>query len=63
MRARRHQATDCLLSIANGGADYDFDAARQIHAEREVDRVIVEAYTHQPPEDVCDEQAASAERW
>ena len=35
---RRRDATDYLLSIANGGTDYDFDAAREIHAEREAGR-------------------------
>jgi metal-responsive CopG/Arc/MetJ family transcriptional regulator len=34
-RQRQREAVDYLLSIARGDADYDFDAARQIHAERE----------------------------
>jgi hypothetical protein len=34
-RARRHEATEYLLSIAGGDIDYDFDAAREVHAERE----------------------------
>jgi hypothetical protein len=34
-RRRRHDATDYLLSIANGDTDCAFDAAREIHAERE----------------------------
>jgi hypothetical protein len=37
-RDRRRDATDYLLSIANGDTDYDFDAAREIHAEREAGR-------------------------
>jgi len=37
-RARREQAIDYLLSIANGERDYDFDAARAMHAEREAGR-------------------------
>ena len=66
-RQRRHDATDHLLSIASGDTDYDFDAAREMHAERETDRLIVEAYTRQPPEDVWNERAArqtiAAEPW
>ena len=37
-RGRRRDATDYLLSIAGGDTDYDFDAAREIHAEREAGR-------------------------
>lgn len=37
-RERRRNATEYLLSIANGDTDYDFDAAREIHAEREAGR-------------------------
>jgi hypothetical protein len=37
-RQRHQDATDYLLSIANGDTDYDFDAAREIHAEREAGR-------------------------
>ena len=36
-RERRRWATDHLLSIARGETDYDFDQARQIHAQREAD--------------------------
>jgi hypothetical protein len=36
-RARRAAATDYLLSIARGETDYDFQRAREIHAEREAD--------------------------
>jgi hypothetical protein len=35
---RRAQAIAHLLSIAAGETDYDFDAARAIHAEREAGR-------------------------
>jgi hypothetical protein len=34
-RERRRDALEYLLSIASGDTDYDFDAAREIHAERE----------------------------
>jgi len=34
-RARREQAIDNLLRIARGEIEYDFEAARGIHAERE----------------------------
>ena len=34
----RRQAVEYLLSIASGDTDYDFDAARAIHAEREASR-------------------------
>jgi hypothetical protein len=37
-RARRDQAVEYLLSIANGETDYDFERAREIHAEREAGR-------------------------
>jgi hypothetical protein len=37
-RRRSGQALEYLLSIASGDADYDFDAAREIHAEREAGR-------------------------
>ena len=37
-RARRREALEYLLSIASGDTDYDFDAARAIHAEREAGR-------------------------
>jgi hypothetical protein len=37
-RRDRQDATDYLLSIAGGDTDYDFDAAREIHAEREAGR-------------------------
>jgi metal-responsive CopG/Arc/MetJ family transcriptional regulator len=37
-RQRSEQAVEYLLSIANGDTDYDFDAAREIHAEREAGR-------------------------
>ena len=37
-RARREQAVEYLLSIANGDTDFDFERAREIHAEREADR-------------------------
>ena len=39
-RQRRHDATDYLLSIANGDSDYDFDAARELHAEREAGHAL-----------------------
>ena len=34
-RRRQDEAIEHLLSIAHGGTDYDFEAARAIHAERE----------------------------
>ena len=34
-RARRSEAVDYLLSIARGDTAYDFERAREIHAERE----------------------------
>ena len=34
-RQRRTDAVDYLLSIARGDTDYDFEAAREIQAERE----------------------------
>jgi len=37
-RQQRDTAIQHLVSIANGETDYDFDAARQIHAEREAGR-------------------------
>ena len=37
-RERRVQAIEHLLSISRGETDYDFDAARAIHAEREAGR-------------------------
>ena len=37
-RERRAQAIDHLLRISRGETDYDFDAARAIHAEREAGR-------------------------
>ena len=37
-RERRSEAAAYLLSISSGEADYDFDAARAIHAEREAGR-------------------------
>jgi metal-responsive CopG/Arc/MetJ family transcriptional regulator len=37
-RKRRREALDYLLSITSGDTDYDFDAARAIHAEREAGR-------------------------
>jgi hypothetical protein len=37
-RERRAQAVDFLLSISSGETEYDFDAARAIHAEREAGR-------------------------
>jgi metal-responsive CopG/Arc/MetJ family transcriptional regulator len=37
-RERREQAMAHLLSISSGETDYDFDAARAIHAEREAGR-------------------------
>jgi hypothetical protein len=37
-REQRREAVDYLLSIASGNTDYDFDAARAIHAEREAGR-------------------------
>jgi hypothetical protein len=37
-RERRDQAIEHLLSISSGATDYDFDAARAIHAEREAGR-------------------------
>jgi hypothetical protein len=37
-RARREQAVESLLSIASGETDYDFEAAREVHGEREADR-------------------------
>ena len=36
-RARRRAATDYLLRIARGQTDYDFQRAREIHAQREAD--------------------------
>jgi metal-responsive CopG/Arc/MetJ family transcriptional regulator len=36
-RERRHAATNYLLSIARGETDYDFQQAREIHAQREAD--------------------------
>jgi hypothetical protein len=36
--AREREAVDYLLSITRGDTDYDFEAARQIHAEREAGR-------------------------
>ena len=36
-RQRRQAATDYLLRIARGETDYDFERAREIHAEREAD--------------------------
>jgi hypothetical protein len=35
---RRREALEYLLSIASGDTDYDFDAARAIHAKREAGR-------------------------
>jgi metal-responsive CopG/Arc/MetJ family transcriptional regulator len=37
-RERRSEAAAYLLSISSGKTDYDFDAARAIHAEREAGR-------------------------
>ena len=37
-RERRTEAAAYLLSISSGETDYDFDAARAIHAEREAGR-------------------------
>lgn len=37
-RQQGEQAVEYLLSIATGDTDYDFDAAREIHAEREAGR-------------------------
>ena len=37
-RERRSEAAAYLLSISSGETDYDFDAARAIHAEREAGR-------------------------
>jgi metal-responsive CopG/Arc/MetJ family transcriptional regulator len=37
-RERRDQAVVYLLSIASGNTEYDFDAAREIHADREAGR-------------------------
>jgi metal-responsive CopG/Arc/MetJ family transcriptional regulator len=37
-RERWEQAMAHLLSISSGETDYDFDAARAIHAEREAGR-------------------------
>jgi hypothetical protein len=37
-RERRDQAVEYLLSIASGDTEYDFEAARAIHAEREAGR-------------------------
>jgi metal-responsive CopG/Arc/MetJ family transcriptional regulator len=37
-RRRSEQAVEYLLSIASGDTNYDFDAAREIHAEREAGR-------------------------
>jgi hypothetical protein len=37
-REREREAVDHLLSITRGDTDYDFEAARQIHAEREAGR-------------------------
>jgi metal-responsive CopG/Arc/MetJ family transcriptional regulator len=34
-RERRDRAIEHLLSIAHGETEYDFDAAREIYAERE----------------------------
>jgi len=34
-RARREEAKEFLLKVARGEVSYDFDAAREIHAERE----------------------------
>lgn len=34
-RERRSDAVDHLLSIARGDTDYDFESAREIHAERD----------------------------
>lgn len=34
-RRRQDEAIEHLLSIAHGETDYDFEAARAIHAERE----------------------------
>ena len=36
-RERQRAAVDYLLSIAHGETDYDFERAREIHAEREAD--------------------------
>ena len=37
-RERRTEAAAYLLSISSGETDYDFEAARAIHAEREAGR-------------------------
>jgi metal-responsive CopG/Arc/MetJ family transcriptional regulator len=37
-RERRARAIGHLLSISSGETSYDFDAAREIHAEREAGR-------------------------
>ena len=37
-RERRDRAVEYLLSVSSGKIDYDFDAARAIHAEREAGR-------------------------
>jgi hypothetical protein len=37
-RAQRAHARDYLLSISSGETEFDFDAARAIHAEREAGR-------------------------
>lgn len=34
-RERQNEAVDYLLSIARGDTDYDFESAREIHAQRE----------------------------
>lgn len=36
-RQRRQAATSYLLTIARGDTEYDFEAARAIHAQREAD--------------------------
>ena len=36
-RESRQAATEYLLRIARGETDYDFERAREIHAEREAD--------------------------
>ena len=36
-RQSRQTATEYLLRIARGESDYDFQGAREIHAEREAD--------------------------
>ena len=36
-RERQRAAVDYLLSIARGETDYDFERAREIHAQREAD--------------------------